>query len=61
MADHQSMDDLRRERVDRSDFHAAEYNIGGMADAIRERRFELGLTQTRVPGNSGWLELRFCS
>ncbi|WP_327114312.1 helix-turn-helix domain-containing protein [Nocardia sp. NBC_01730] len=61
MADHKSMDDLRRERVDRSDFNATEYNVGReearlaieFANAIRERRLELGLTQTQLAERAG--------
>ncbi|WP_330228276.1 helix-turn-helix domain-containing protein [Nocardia sp. NBC_00508] len=61
MADHKSMDELRRERADRSDFNAAEYNAGReearlaieFANAIRERRLELGLTQTQLAERAG--------
>ncbi|MFB7722815.1 MULTISPECIES: helix-turn-helix domain-containing protein [unclassified Nocardia] len=61
MADHTSMDDLRRERADRSDFNADEYDAGRaeaklaieLANAIRERRIELGLTQAQLAQRAG--------
>lgn len=61
MADHESMRDLRRERVSRRDFDAAEYRTGRaeailaieLANAIRERRLELGLTQTQLAERAG--------
>ncbi|TLF80756.1 helix-turn-helix domain-containing protein [Nocardia cyriacigeorgica] len=61
MADHTSMDDLRRERVERPGFNAVEYDAGReearlaieFANAIRERRLELGLTQTAVAERAG--------
>ena len=61
MSDHTTMDDLRRERESRPDFDAAEYDAGRaearhaieLANAIRERRLELGLTQTEVARRAG--------
>lgn len=61
MAEHESMDDLRRERFARRDFNAAEYETGReearlaieFANAIRERRLELGLTQNDVAERAG--------
>ncbi|MEU3015418.1 helix-turn-helix domain-containing protein [Nocardia asteroides] len=61
MAEHSSMDDLRRERRSRPDFDAAEYEAGRaeailaieLAQAIRELRLELGLTQTQLAERAG--------
>ncbi|MGS2808221.1 helix-turn-helix domain-containing protein [Nocardia sp. MW-W600-9] len=55
------MDDLRRERMSRPDFDAAEYEAGRaeailaieLAQAIRELRLELGLTQTQLAERAG--------
>lgn len=61
MAEHTSMDELRSSRVDRPGFDADEYNAGRevarlaieFANAIRERRLELGLTQTQLAQRAG--------
>jgi HTH-type transcriptional regulator / antitoxin HipB len=61
MTEHKSMDDVRRERFSRPGFDAAEYHAGReeaklaieFADAIRERRLELGLTQTQLAQRAG--------
>lgn len=61
MAEHESMEDIRRERFGRRDFNTAEYEAGReearlaieFANAIRERRLELGLTQTDVAQRAG--------
>jgi HTH-type transcriptional regulator / antitoxin HipB len=61
MTEHTGMSALRRERFDRPGFNAAEYGAGReearlaieFADAIRERRLELGLTQTQVAERAG--------
>ncbi|MGW4635327.1 helix-turn-helix domain-containing protein [Nocardia sp. NPDC004415] len=61
MTEHPSMDDLRRERMSRPDFDAGEYEAGRaeailaieLAQAIRERRLELGLTQTQLAERAG--------
>ncbi|WP_406269003.1 helix-turn-helix domain-containing protein [Nocardia sp. NBC_00881] len=61
MTEHQSMDDIRRERFNRPGFDATEYHAGReeaklaieLADAIRERRLELGLTQTQLAQRAG--------
>lgn len=61
MAEHESMDDIRRERFGRPDFSAGEYEAGReetrlaieFANAIRERRLELGLTQSDVAERAG--------
>jgi ribosome-binding protein aMBF1 (putative translation factor) len=55
------MDDLRRERINRPGFDAGEYHAGReearlaieFANAIRERRLELGLTQTQLAQRAG--------
>lgn len=61
MAEHSSMDDLRRERMSKPDFDATEYEAGRaeailaieLAQAIRELRLELGLTQTQLAERAG--------
>jgi ribosome-binding protein aMBF1 (putative translation factor) len=61
MAEHTSMDELRSSRANRPDFDADEYNAGReearlaieFANAIRERRLELGLTQTQLAQRAG--------
>ncbi|WP_327150268.1 helix-turn-helix domain-containing protein [Nocardia sp. NBC_01329] len=61
MAEHGAMDELRRERAARADFNRAEYEAGReearlaieFATTIRERRLELGLTQTEVAERAG--------
>ncbi|MEV4129686.1 helix-turn-helix transcriptional regulator [Nocardia sp. NPDC049707] len=61
MTDDTSMNDLRRERVNRPGFDAAEYDAGRaeallaieLANAIRERRLELGLTQSQLAQRAG--------
>ncbi|WP_062993341.1 helix-turn-helix domain-containing protein [Nocardia anaemiae] len=61
MTDHTTMNDLRRERADRPGFDAAEYDAGRaevllaieLANAIRERRLELGLTQSQLAQRAG--------
>jgi HTH-type transcriptional regulator / antitoxin HipB len=61
MTEHPSMDDLRRERMSGPGFDAGEYEAGRaeailaieLAEAIRERRLELGLTQTQPAERAG--------
>ncbi|NUS44055.1 MAG: helix-turn-helix transcriptional regulator [Mycobacteriaceae bacterium] len=61
MTEHTSMNELRRERFSRPEFDADEYHAGRaeaalaieFANAIRERRLELGLTQTQLAGRAG--------
>ncbi|MFE7718691.1 helix-turn-helix domain-containing protein [Nocardia rhizosphaerihabitans] len=61
MAEHSSMDDLRRERMSKPDFDDVEYEAGRaeailaieLAQAIRELRLELGLTQTQLAERAG--------
>jgi HTH-type transcriptional regulator/antitoxin HipB len=61
MTENASMDDLRRERAARPGFDADEYNAGReearlaieFANDIRERRLELGLTQTQLAQRAG--------
>jgi ribosome-binding protein aMBF1 (putative translation factor) len=61
MTDHTTMDALRRERFARPDFDADEYDAGReearlaieFANTIRERRLELGLTQTQLAQRAG--------
>ncbi|MEV0466449.1 helix-turn-helix transcriptional regulator [Nocardia tengchongensis] len=61
MAEHTSMNELRSSRVNRPDFDAGEYDAGReearlaieFADAIRERRLELGLTQKQLAERAG--------
>jgi ribosome-binding protein aMBF1 (putative translation factor) len=61
MTDHTNMDALQRERLDRPGFDADEYDAGHeearlaaeFANVIRERRLELGLTQTRLAQRAG--------
>jgi ribosome-binding protein aMBF1 (putative translation factor) len=61
MAEHTSIDGLRHERANRPDFDEAEYNGGReearlaieFANTIRERRTELGLTQTQLAQRAG--------
>jgi HTH-type transcriptional regulator / antitoxin HipB len=61
MTEHMNMNDLRRERSSRPDFNADEYNAGRaeaalaieFVNAIRERRLELGLTQTQAAERAG--------
>ncbi|MBH0779086.1 helix-turn-helix domain-containing protein [Nocardia bovistercoris] len=61
MSEHESMDEVRRERFSRPGFDSAEYYAGReeaklaieFANAIRERRLELGLTQTQLALRAG--------
>ncbi|KAF0836525.1 helix-turn-helix domain-containing protein [Nocardia caishijiensis] len=61
MTEHPSMDDLRRERMTGPDYDAREYQAGRaeailaiqLAESIRERRLELGLTQTQLAERAG--------
>lgn len=61
MSEHQSMDEFRRERFSRPGFDVDEYNAGReearlaleLANAIRERRVELGLTQVQLADRAG--------
>ncbi|NKX89114.1 helix-turn-helix domain-containing protein [Nocardia coubleae] len=61
MTEHPSMDDMRRERLTGPGFDAREYQAGRaeailaieLAEAIRERRIELGLTQTQLAERAG--------
>lgn len=61
MSEHTSMDTLRHERFNRPGFNADEYDAGReeailaieFANAIRDRRLELGLTQAQLAQRTG--------
>ena len=61
MTEHMTMNELRQERFARPDFNADEYDTGReearlaieFANAIRQRRLELGLTQAQLAERAG--------